>query len=113
VKSWGDTTLRCTTEKKISTWFNLERQPPEDPRAQHRLAGEHLPAAVPADIQQGEPGHLVVVQVPQQIDAVTGQALRLVHDKKSDRVTQQADQLRDQVEPAARARWSRAGQGLD
>lgn len=24
VKSFGETTLRCTTEKKISTWFNQE-----------------------------------------------------------------------------------------
>lgn len=41
----------------------LERQPAEDPRAQHRLAREHLLAAVPADVQQREAGVGVVVQV--------------------------------------------------
>jgi hypothetical protein len=56
--------------------------PPEGPGAQHRLTREHLPAPVPTDEDQREPGVRMIVEVAQELDAFTGQPLRLVdHDR--------------------------------
>jgi hypothetical protein len=44
-----------------------EDDAPEDARAQHGLAGQHLPAAVTAHQQQGKVRHRVVVQVAQPL----------------------------------------------
>jgi site-specific recombinase XerD len=64
----------------VSPFDRLERDPAEDPGAQHRLARQHLPAAVATDVQQREPGVGVIVQVPQQLDAVTVETLSLIDD---------------------------------
>lgn len=50
------------------------------PGVQHRLAVQHLVAAVAADEQQREPGVGVVVQVTQVLEAFPVQPLRLIDD---------------------------------